>query len=159
MVFNEIEIYRHLQQLDLKYQMKFVSLPFNSATFIVLIIVLYIYKILSIKNCILLLGASVVNIILKLFFKRKRPYIKSNVVNNHSGKIHETIFDKYSFPSGHTMSSTVFALLMLNKYPNEFLYNLIPVLVGFSRIFLGVHYPSDIIGGIIFGTIYYNIFN
>jgi membrane-associated phospholipid phosphatase len=158
MIFNEIEIYRHLQQLDLKYQMRFVSFPFNSMSFIILIIVLYIYKVLNLNNSFLLLGSSITNIILKILFKRKRPYIKSSVVNNHSDKIHKTLFDRYSFPSGHTMCSTVFALLMLDKYPNEFLYNLIPVFVGFSRIFLGVHYPSDIIGGIIFGTIYYNIF-
>lgn len=158
MPINEIEIYRHLQQLDLVYEMKLVSQPFNSISFMIIIIVLRIYKIINNNNVLLLMGSSIVSVILKLIFRRERPYSKSDVVNNYSGKNHNTIFDKYSFPSGHTLTSTILTLLMLEKYPNEFIYNIIPVIVGFSRIFLGVHYPSDILGGLFFGYIYYNIF-
>jgi undecaprenyl-diphosphatase len=79
------------------------------------------------------------------------------MIKNYSNKEHTSVTDVYSFPSGHTFLATVFSLLMLKKYPKEFLFNIVSVLVGFSRIFLGVHYPTDIIGGIIFGFIVFQI--
>ena len=76
-----------------------------------------------------------------------------------SGKEHNSITNKYSFPSGHTFNATIISLVMLNKFPNEFIFNILAVLIGLSRIFLGVHYPTDIISGIIFGYLIYNLIN
>ena len=61
--------------------------------------------------------------------------------------------DKFSFPSGHTMTafaaSTVFALLIpgsgLVFYP-------LACLIGFSRVFLGLHYPTDVLVGALVGS-------
>ena len=66
-----------------------------------------------------------------------------------------------SFPSGHTLTSLVFYLLFvyiitskMEKRKRIFLLiiaSLFALLIGFSRIYLGVHYFSDVLGGIIIG--------
>ena len=95
--------------------------------------------------------------LIKLIYKRPRPYHESPTITNYSKKDHKSITDIYSFPSGHTFSATVFSLVLLSRYPKEFIFNILAILVGFSRIFLGVHYPTDIIGGMIFGFLYYQV--
>ncbi|MCB0832248.1 MAG: phosphatase PAP2 family protein [Bacteroidetes bacterium] len=62
--------------------------------------------------------------------------------------------DKFSFPSGHTAAAFVFATLVGTFYPVVF----IPLvafasLVGFSRIYLGVHYPGDVLAGSVLGIL------
>ena len=61
----------------------------------------------------------------------------------------------YSFPSGHTSSTFAMATTLSLQYPKW--YVIVPsyvfaTLVGYSRIHLGVHYPSDVIGGMIVGA-------
>ena len=60
----------------------------------------------------------------------------------------------FSFPSGHTMSS-VSSAYVLYKANKKFGYVAIPlaVLIAFSRLYLYVHFPSDIIAGAIFGIV------
>ena len=61
----------------------------------------------------------------------------------------------YSFPSGHTSASfTVVAVLYFMKSKKLFKASLIlALLIAFSRMYLYVHYPSDILGGIVVGMI------
>ena len=60
----------------------------------------------------------------------------------------------FSFPSGHTLSSVIGAIL-LTKANKRFGYGAIPlaVLMAFSRLYLYVHYPTDILGGVILASI------
>jgi len=157
MIFSELKLMESIQKLNFSEQMRIISKPFNTISFIVIIICLYIYHIINLSDIILLIISCGICLGLKLLFKRKRPYHESNMIKNYSNKEHTSVTDVYSFPSGHTFLATVFSLLMLKKYPKEFLFNIVSVLVGFSRIFLGVHYPTDIIGGIIFGFIVFQI--
>ncbi len=77
-----------------------------------------------------------------LGFPESRPFIAENFVPLVS---HE---DTNSFPSGHTLFSTAFALLVfvMNRSFGLFLL-VLALLVGAGRVFAGVHYPIDIAGG------------
>ncbi|ERJ57408.1 hypothetical protein M472_01375 [Sphingobacterium paucimobilis HER1398] len=92
---------------------------------------------------------AVVNYGLKQIFKRARPFRKYNnfvAVTQASG---------YSFPSGHTSSAFSTAVSLSQSYPKW--YVIAPSLVwsssvAYSRMYLGVHYPSDIAAGALLGS-------
>tara|TARA_Y100000996_G_C22322383_1_gene560906 strand:- start:177 stop:689 length:513 start_codon:yes stop_codon:yes gene_type:complete len=90
----------------------------------------------------------------KNIIKRKRPNIEN--------KIKQLIEppDKYSFPSGHSASSTLLVLL-INQYtpPITFYFTIWMLGIFFSRISLGLHYISDVIGGVLLGILSFYITN
>jgi len=97
----------------------------------------------------LALGLTCGEGLFKHVFKRKRPLITEN---NFTLLI--KFPDSFSFPSGHTTSS--FAVLGVTWYMNlQFKYFILvlAILIAFSRLYLYVHYPSDIVGGIVLGFI------
>lgn len=91
--------------------------------------------------------------LLKAFLKRDRP--ETDYVNN-------MFFDTFSFPSGHAVGAMVtygllayFALLYLPQPWNLIAATALGILIfliGISRIYLGAHYPSDVIGGWLLGA-------
>jgi len=102
--------------------------------------------------------AFLTNEITKSIFTRSRP-IGINLID-------ETGF---SYPSGHSMVSLSFygfiTYLLLKNCKNNLIKTIIIIssiilisLVGFSRIYLGVHYLSDVIGGFLLATIYLNLY-
>ena len=95
----------------------------------------------------ILLGAGLANLF-KLFFQRLRPYdVMENVEALTSG-------GGYSFPSGH--STEVFALLFSLWFVTKnkwvfFFYFLWAVLIAYTRMAFGVHYPTDVLAGMVLG--------
>lgn len=60
----------------------------------------------------------------------------------------------YSFPSGHTTSSFAAAGILMKEFKRYRIYIiLLASMIAFSRLYLDVHYPTDIIGGIILGLL------
>ncbi len=62
--------------------------------------------------------------------------------------------DKFSFPSGHTLHAVVFGIVVLSYFPQLSII-VIPfmMMVGLSRVVLGLHYPSDVIAGALIGAL------
>lgn len=94
--------------------------------------------------CIGVGGAALANLVLKSLFQRARPDLWEWIITESN----------YSFPSGHAMASVaivVCALFMLwhTKWRTLCIVTgvMYVLVIGFTRLYLGVHYPSDILGG------------
>lgn len=96
--------------------------------------------------------STVVNTVIKLIFRRPRPEVRRLVVEK-----------SFSFPSGHTMAAvTLYGILIffvmkskLNKglrLAISVILGVLPICVAVSRIYLGAHYASDVIGAGITST-------
>ena len=66
----------------------------------------------------------------------------------------------YSFPSNHALNNFAAAVLLLRIFPKyKWIFLITAMLVSISRIYLGVHYPSDVLGGAIIGSAFGYVFS
>lgn len=115
------------------------------------------HKISTFNFAVLLVFGTVINLLLKFVYQRPRP------------DFFPLMFEStYSFPSGHAMNSFIFYACLayfINRntksrkiriYTVAF-FGLLVLLIGVSRIYLGVHYPSDVLAGYIAGILWFAV--
>ena len=135
---------------------KVISFICSPKFMIILNVLLFIFIIVKKKyklSIIVLSSISSVifNNLVKIIVRRERPDYLRMVVEK-----------SYSFPSGHTMISVLFfgsIIYLVNKYNLKhkrlitFSLSTFILLVGISRIYLGVHYLTDVVGGYLLGIV------
>ena len=122
-------------------------------------IIVAIFGLVQSNDRLVIAGATVwatlgLGSVLKLLFSRERPmteYVANMTVDTHS------------FPSGHASGSTIayglLAYLAWHLLPQPFNYIVVALLVlliiaiGISRVYLGAHFPSDVVAGWVLGII------
>ncbi len=91
----------------------------------------------------------------KTYFHRLRP-CNDPSIQKIIRVVHQS--NSFSFFSGHASNSTatmLFIFLILKKYyKNTFLIFMYPLIFAYSRIYLGVHFPADILTGFIVGSLF-----
>ena len=93
------------------------------------------------------------NGVMKNAFQRVRPFNVDPTFENLFG-IFATI-DDWSFPSGHTSASFAAAVALFMWYKKEGAYALVlAALISISRLYLTVHYPTDVLVSLILGSLY-----
>ena len=136
--------------------MKVITFFGSAIPFIVIVLLALIFiknKAYSFYMFINLLWVYIVSIIFKNIIMRERPML--SLIEKPSD---------FSFPSGHTMCSVAFygfiVYLLLKNIKNYFLkwlivfvFSMLVIFIGISRIYLNVHYFTDVISGFILGSI------
>lgn len=113
----------------------------------ILVLAYFIYK-KQRRNALIIIagvgGATAANLILKLLFQRERPSLWYPLITENS----------YSFPSGHAMISAALIICLVSilwktrwRWLAIISGTVLIILIGLSRLYFGVHYPSDILAG------------
>lgn len=135
--------------------MRFITHMGDSVTVTLFCLALFIApkprKTIALPVSTAVISSAVLNFILKNLFTRERPDILRLI--NETG---------YSFPSGHAMiNASLYTMLILlifkhvestsKKAVLTAICVILTVLIGYSRVYLGVHYADDVLGGWLFG--------
>ncbi len=99
----------------------------------------------------MLLGLIIGNGLIKNLVMRTRPFDLEHPIVTRANLLISPPSD-YSFPSGHTLASFEAATALFKDHTvYGFLAFVLAILIAFSRLYLQVHYPSDVLGGAILG--------
>lgn len=101
----------------------------------------------------IIIGALFTNITIKQVVARPRPYATTELFQSRWLEVNGRLESEYSFPSGHTTSAmaAMTPIFLFCKKNVSWLAFLFVIVMGASRNYIFVHYPSDILGGIIVG--------
>ena len=152
---------RVLQKVNNHFDKKLLNLFFRLATrlggadltvastFILMLLSSGEAKLTAISSALALSASHIPVHILKEVLPRRRPYVKIEKTKTHENPLQDP-----SFPSGHTTAifSVVLPYILYVPHLSIFLIPL-AISVGISRIYLGLHYPSDVLAGALLGTL------
>ena len=98
----------------------------------------------------LVIGVIITNVALKNIVARTRPYEVVEGLTLLVGKAHD-----YSFPSGHSCASFASAFAIYKTAPKKYgiAALVLASLIAFSRLYVGIHYPTDVIAGVVIGIV------
>lgn len=98
----------------------------------------------------LLIGLVIGNLILKNSFARIRPYDLNPAIQS---ELLVPVLSDFSFPSGHTLASFEAATVLLIRDKRFGIPAMVlAILIALSRLYLYVHYPTDVLAGVILGV-------
>lgn len=102
-------------------------------------------------SCSLALTFLIDNVLLKNLIARTRPYEVVEHLQRIVGKQSD-----FSFPSGHSGASFAVATVLLKETPKRYGVPaiILAALISLSRLYVGVHYPTDVAVGILMGTLF-----
>jgi len=143
--------------LSIEYSFRILSHIGSFVFWLTIAFILYLLDIYDLSfwiyaTCI---NGGIITLPIKLLIHRDRPFIANNVGCKIQLKDRFIISKHTSFPSGHSVyysSCTIIVLLILESWWLIFLIIPLALIVGYSRINLGAHYPSDVIFGFIIGS-------
>ncbi|MBQ3268682.1 MAG: phosphatase PAP2 family protein [Clostridia bacterium] len=95
------------------------------------------------------IGLVVTNLVIKNWVARVRPYEVIPGLNCIVG-----LADDWSFPSGHTTNSLACGWVLFRKAPRRWqrvCALVMAMLISLSRLYVGIHYPTDVLGGAVIG--------
>ena len=152
----ELEILRHIQSIaNPFFDFLFQLITICGEQIVLISIISIIYWALDKKFgeyiAYSVLTSVLLNNAIKDIFKMKRPIGEEGIRT-----LREQTATGYSFPSGHTQSASSFYGSMAIYLKNRVMYiiaTVMIILIGFSRLYLGVHYPKDVIVGGILGVL------
>ena len=147
-----LRVYRAAERWSMRQLLTVVSVLGNGPLWYAVIIWLATGSFEDQQCAVRMLLLGIVNLLLYYVLKRgigrSRPY-------EHCGDIRACVrpLDRFSFPSGHALHAVAYSLLLSWYFPS-----LAPVLwaftalVLFSRVALGLHYPSDVLAAVVMGS-------
>ena len=96
----------------------------------------------------MVIGLVVTNLVIKNWVARVRPYELISELELMVGRA-----DDWSFPSGHTTNSLAAAWVIFRMAPKKYGIPtlVLAILISLSRLYVGIHYPTDVLGGALIG--------
>lgn len=155
----DIWIYEHIPNIytpflnNIMILTSSVNNTYQLITLVIIVLIILNYYKLYIQMIFLsisIIGNSIIFLLIKEIIQRERPISQLIEISG------------YSFPSGHATLSTTLAFSLYLILKDKVIYNkllliiciIFPLLISFSRVYLCVHYLSDIIAGIALGLIW-----